>query len=241
MTNLKQILGGVGLAFCVASLTHATTVTYSVTGVVDLVNYFPKPLFLLPIEKGDSFGGSFIVNSGDSDPDPTLGRYNLQSFSFTSGGVTLSGPGSFISSGLQVRNDSVQGRDQPYDGFKFYSYSNSSGVVGYPTSLVLMEFEKSVSKGDTFLSDDLPLGRELALLNESRFFFQFQNGDTVANVDMRVSGVSAVVGGTAELPEPSSVALVGLGLVALAASTRRRFPRADASRAASFSGCRRGQ
>ena len=168
---------------------------------------------------GDRLFGGVIFNSNTADLHPAdneRGTYKsifgfvavpaLQAF------WTFAGPNN--TQRITVLNDAGQGQGTPFDFFEiFFRNTSFDTVLPNPTRLFFLNGRAGTG---LFADDSLPTAPPAVSAFDS---LHFQYTDT-----MIVDGASAtgVITRIAQIPEPSTLALLGLGLVGLAMTRRRK-------------------
>jgi hypothetical protein len=175
-------------------------------------------------------GLSFQINLDDTTPDTeahvSLGNFLAASITLTSTdlGVTdmlVTGPSLFYSE-----------TDFGFFGFGRTGFTDGSSL-GCCGILISPSSAPAVGVGDPNVLDTLPdmFGTGVGAVWMTGFTLTLQNGTTIAADgpadSLTYIGQSSISGAedTAPVPEPASIALVGLGAVVVAARVRRRNQR----------------
>ncbi|MBI2732952.1 MAG: PEP-CTERM sorting domain-containing protein [Aquabacterium sp.] len=174
------------------------------------------------VSNGTVFSGHFVGNDPVNDYGDLPAPFNTQmaSYSFGSGGVTANIAGHSVS----AQNPSIRIYDNlggnVEDGFSMDSgYTMSVDGVTYDSGA--FGFNLTTKPGNTGVIHDLSLPGSIdvsAFDGHSSLTYGFMQRDgsqTGAILGFQVLSVSVV-------PEPSSMALMGLGVTALVAAARRR-------------------
>ena len=220
----------VACALMVAATAQAAAVTYSFGGTLGLVVDLP------PLSVGDTFTGSFTYETTavDAEPDPSIGFYP-NGFSIN---VTVNGH-SFSSSTASVLDCPTCGGISLLDGpipssSDYFIASNSRFGAAVPTSAPvigpqidgIMPFELSVDLGGPvtlYDSDALPPTLALSSFSADRTLnFRFSNNGGQNNAIARGNITSLTLITAPPIPEPSTTAMLALGLGALALVRRRK-------------------
>jgi len=205
------------MVFCVASISRADPVTFYFGGTISARHADLASI----ISVGDSFSGSYTFDSLASDlsPDPSEGRYSLDSFSVTIGGTTATANPS--GSTFRIVHDSTDPSSQ--DAYTFGQPFAPGVPSGIPGLLITdAEFGLVASDNTVFSSDSIflsPPGLDQFAFNW--FDVYYGGDDQVANGVLTYFSASAP-GTTAPIPEPEIYAMLGLGFGVLGWVGRRR-------------------
>jgi hypothetical protein len=223
-SNPRALRAGLALAALMAAATvQAAPVTYNFSGTVNST-FLPGQFAI-----GSNFSGSFSFDSAavDGDGSSSAGLYAAGfSINATVGGITFSNQ--VASGGIKVW-DGLSGRDR-FDAIVQGSLgaglvNTSTPVAGFEAFVLRAVFDDTSSSA--FSSDALP-GSPLNLgaFDFRVFQLSFYQGFNQVNVIGDITSLSLVGAQPTSdptVPEPQSLALVGLGLaLACAGSARRR-------------------
>lgn len=214
-------------ALMVATTAQAATVTYYFGGTLDTV---PRgPSFAI----GDSFTGSFTFESTsvnlNSFSSPFVGDYvddssaiegTVNEYSFSSSNTsTCSGSGACV--GIRVFNDTptlgdyFEASSAVYGILAPVTGPNLDGLVPQQLFVALQDPSNTV-----FNSVALPPILPLSSFDGARFSIRFFDTVNVGQPD--VAGPLTYLSTTPPIPEPSTTAMLALGLGALAFARRRK-------------------
>lgn len=207
-------------AVVMSNRAYADTITYEFSGSVIGIDLSPgnlSPSGAYSI--GDTVSGSFTIDDGgspDSDPTSDYGRYD------GSTSATLSiGAGSWTGTGWSARVIDDRTPGSPVDGFSLFGSVTGTGHGSYVAA----------EAGIQDISTDLSIWSSDAL--SELFALEFSDWPSIGggirfdqgSVGSGVWEFVRIQLDTAQpVPEPASVALIGLGLLAVAGYRRSRRP-----------------
>lgn len=211
------------LALLAAGMAQAAPVTYYFGGQLTYVDSLLSPT----LSVGNDFNGTFTYESTtpDSSPaDPNRGFYGPgPAFAVTVNGLPFSIAGGGSGS-VAVYNDAF-GTDSFTVGSSD-SATTGSGISGYLPSAFFINMNTTVIAPSALTSDALPSSElDLALFDFSNFEIYFENPRQLFQL-VNIAGPLSYLSLTDpnSIPEPSSLALIGLALAGTLV-VRRQYKR----------------
>ena len=215
---MKAVLAGIAL--CLGSLAaHAALVEYNFTASLkDSIDAGSGP-WLQSLSAGTIGTGSFVIDTSIPStygPNPYFGEYLN---GFASGTFSIGGMSVTSSAGIEIVQvvpggaaflfiASQQGHADGIDAaWNFYNW-------GMWLESYKPEFFSGIAFPDTF---------DMAIYSSREFGFSASNGGQPVSARFELTSIEKAVANT--VPEPASFALVGAGLLGIAALRRRRVER----------------
>jgi hypothetical protein len=190
----------------------AVPLTVSFQGTISAVD----PLLASAFSPGQSVSGSFQIEStaADTVANPAVGLYlGPTNFTYGFGTYTATAAGGTASDFLRIDDDLVLGTNT-VDIYAVEAAGVSGAAIGIfqPSRLLLTLGDATAT---VFSSDAIPTSLDLSTFSNHSASIRFADNGDVALVTANLTSVAVI-------PEPSSSALVGLGLLALCVRRRVR-------------------